>query len=185
MKKICTNRLCLLFSILACFLLVWCGGSSNNKNELVVNVWGYTLEYVWNVELSQVALKKDDLSEIVDLYQEVWDDIEYRDSLLIAQRYSQWFWINAFVESNLDTLEDHELALSNIKKKQIFLEKEWKEINAVLVEYDITEWFIEEIPTLYFSQLFIPEWTNIWLISFITESSSSRNNMSKSFRQMK
>ena len=170
--------------ILCCFLLVWCWNNWNN-NELVVNVGGYILEYEWNVWLSKVALKTDDLSEIVDLYQEEWEDVWYRDSLLIAQRYSQWLWINAFVEWNLDVLEDHELTLSNIKKKQIFLEKEWKEINAVLVEYEITEWFIEEVPKLYFSQLFIPEWTNVWLISFITENSSSRNNMSKAFKQMK
>lgn len=187
MREICSCKkwLSLLFSILACFLLVWCWWGWTSDNELVVNIWWYELGYNWNVKLSKVALKTDDLTEVVDLYQEEWEDVWYRDSLLIAQRYSQWLWINTFVESNLDTLEDHELTLSNIKKKQIFLEREGKEINAVLVEYQITEWFIEEIPTLYFSQFFIPDWTNVWLISFITESSTSRNNMSKAFKQIK
>jgi hypothetical protein len=184
MKEIRIKRLCLLFSILACFLLVWCGSKWNNKNEFIVNIWGFELEYAWNVELSKVPLKTDDLGEIVDLYQEVWDNVWYRDSLLIAQKYSQ-LWVNAFVQENLDTLEDNGLTLSNINKKQILFEKDWKDVNAVLLEYEITEWFVEEIPILYISQLFIPDWGYVWLISFITENQSSRSSVSNAFKQIK
>ena len=173
-----------MFSILACFLLVWCGGWVG-KNELVLDIWNFQLKYIWNVKLSRVALKTDDLSDIVDLYQEEWDDIWYRDSLLIARSYSQRLWINAFAQQNLDVLEDQWLALSNVNKEQISIEHEWDKINAVLVEYEIIEWLIPEIPKLYLSQFFIPEWNNILLISFITENLASRNNMSKAFRQMK
>ena len=127
----------------------------------------------------------DDLSEIVDLYQEEWDDILYRDSLLIAQKYSQWLWINTFAQENLDVLEDQWLVLSNIDKKQIIIEKEWEKVNIVLVEYEIIEWLIPEIPRLYLSQLFIPEWGNVWLVSFITENLSSRNIVSKAFQRIK
>lgn len=187
MKKIWMNRkwLYLLFSILACFLVVWCGSNLNSWDELVVNAWEFELHYGWNINLSKVPLKSDDLSEIVDLYQEDWDDVWYRDSLLVAQRYSQWLWINAFVQENLDVLEDNGLTLSNVNKKQILFEKDWKDVNAVLVEYGIIEWFVEEIPTLYISQLFIPDWSYVWLISFITESQSSRNSMSNAFKQIK
>lgn len=186
MKKIWVSRkwLCLLFSILACFLLVWCGNGWNNKSELTINVSGFELNYAWNVKLSKVPLKTDDLEEIIDLYQEAWDDVWYRDSLLIAQKYSQWLWVNAFAQDNLDILEEHELALSNVDKEQIFIEKDWKEINAVLVNYQITEWFISEIPTLYVSQLFVPNWNTVLLMSFITENSSSRNSMSNTFKQI-
>ena len=186
MKRIWENRkwLCLLFSVLACFLLVLCGGWSN-KDELVLNVWNFELEYAWNVKLSKVALKTDDLDEIIDLYQEEWDDIWYRDSLLIAQKYSQWLWINTFAQENLDVLEDQWLVLSNVNKKQIILEKGWEKINVVLVEYEIVEWLIPEIPKLYLSQLFIPEWSNVWLISFITENPTLRNNVSKTFQKIK
>lgn len=186
MKRIWEKRkwLCLLFSVLACFLLVWCGGWSN-KDELVLNVWNFELEYAWNVKLSKVALKTDDLDEIIDLYQEEWDDIWYRDSLLIAQKYSQWLWINTFAQENLDVLEDQWLILSNVNKKQIILGKGWEKINVVLVEYEIVEWLIPEIPKLYLSQLFIPEWSNVWLISFITENPTLRNNVSKTFQKIK
>lgn len=185
MKKLWRSIDLLVLSVLCCFLLVWCGNSWNNKNELIVDAGGFVLDYAWNVKLSKVSLKTDDLDEIIDLYQEVWDDIWYRDSLLIAKKYNQWLWINAFVQENLDVLEDHELLLSNINKKQILLQIDWEEKNAVLVEYEIVEWFIEEIPTLYISQLFIPDWNTVLLMSFITENSSSRNTMSKAFKQLK
>jgi len=165
-------------------LLVWCGGWSN-KNELAFNVWDFELEYAWTAKLSKVALKTDDLGEIVDLYQEEWDDISYRDSLLIAQKYSQWLWINTFAQENLDVLEDQWLVLSNINKKQIITEREGEKINVVLVEYEIVEWLIPEIPRLYLSQLFIPDWSNVWLVSFITENLSSRNNVSRLFQRIK
>jgi hypothetical protein len=174
----------LILCILSCFLLVWCGNNWISKNELVVNVWEFELRYAWNIKLSKVPLKTDDLSEIVDLYQEVWDNVWYRDSLLIAQKYSGWFWINAFAQDNLNTLEDNGLSLSNINKKQVYIQKEWNEINAVLVDYEIVEWFVEEIPTLYISQLFIPDWSFVWLMSFITENSSSRKNMSNVFSKV-
>jgi hypothetical protein len=128
-----------MFSVLACFLLVWCG-DLGNKNKLVLNVWNFELDYVWNVKLSRVALKTDDLSDVIDLYQEEWDDIWYRDSLLIAKSYSQRLWINAFAQQNLDVLEDQWLVLSNVSKDQISIECEWDKINAVLVEYEIIEW---------------------------------------------
>ena len=175
----------LILGVLSCFLLVWCGDKWNNKNELVIDAWWFILDYAWNVKLSKVNLKTDDLDEIIDLYQEAWDDIWYRDSLLIAKKYYQWLWINAFVQENLDVLEDHELALSNVNKKQLLFQIDWKERNAVLVEYEIVEWFVEEIPMLYVSQLFVPDWNMVVLMSFITENSSSRNNMSKVFKQIK
>lgn len=175
----------LVVCVLCGFLLVWCWDGGGGKNTLDIDVWGVTLNYVWNVELSKVNLKIDDIDEIVDLYQEVWDDVWYRDSLLIAKKYNQWLWINAFVQENLDVLEDHELVLSNINKEQIAPQINWKETNAVLVEYEIVEWFVEEIPRLYISQLFIPDWNMVLLMSFITENSSSRNNMSKAFKQIK
>ena len=103
----------------------------------------------------------------MDLYQEVWDNSEYRDSLLIAEKHAQWLWANAFAVDNLDTLENQWLSLSNIKKTQIRLEKYWEEINAVLVEYEITQWLINEIPVLYVSQLFVPNGETMVLMSFI------------------
>ena len=171
--------------ILSCFFLVWCGNKWINKSGLTIDAWWFTLEYLWNIELSKVALKTDDSDEIIDLYQEVWDDVWYKDSLLIAQRYSQWLWIGAFVEENLDVLESHELALSNINKKWVTIEKDWNEINAILLEYEIIEWFIEEIPVLYLSQLFIPDWNTVLLISFMTENSSVRNSVSNAFKKIK
>lgn len=150
-----------------------------------MNVSGFELDYVWKVKLSKVALKTDDLDDIIDLYQEEWNDVWYRDSLLIAQRYSQWLWINTFAQENLDVLEENNLTLSNINKKQLLLEREWKNVNAVLVEYEIVEWFVEEIPKLYISQLFIPDWNMVLLMSYITENSASRNSMSNAFKQVK
>jgi len=105
--------------------------------------------------------------------------------LLVAQRYSQWLGINAFVQENLDVLENYNLSLWNLAKKQILLERDWKTINAVLVDYDITEWFVPEIPALYISQLFIPDWNMVSLVSFITENSSVRKSMSNAFKEIK
>lgn len=176
--------LCLLFSLLLCFLLAWCGDNWNRKSNFSIDVSGFELNYGWNVKLSKVALKTDDLDDIIDLYQEEWDDVWYKDSLLIAQKYSQ-LGVNAFVQENLDAFEEYDLVLSNINKKQILFEKDWEDVNAVLLEYEIIEWFVEEIPKLYVSQFFIPDWKIIVLMSYITEDPSSRNSMSNAFKMMK
>lgn len=178
------NWLHLLYLVFICFLLVWCWNNESGRNQLIIDESGYIVNYAWSVKLLKVPLKTDDLDEIIDLYQESWEDIWYRDSLLIAQKYSQWLWVNAFAQDNLDVLEDQWLVLSDIDKKQIIIKKDWNKINAVIVNYKISEWFIEEIPTLYVSQLFIPNWSNIVLMSYITESLSVRNNMSKCFTQV-
>ena len=186
MNKIWANRRCfwLIFCILACFFLVWCGGWGN-KNELVLNVWNFELEYAWNVKLSKVALKTDDLDEIVDLYQEEWDVVVYRDSLLIAKRYSQWLGIGAFVQGNLDSLEENGLTLSNINKKWVQIDKDDKKIDSVLVEYQISEWLIDELPVLFLCQLFIPDWNEVWLLSFISDDLSTHESMLSTFKHIK
>lgn len=164
-------------------LLAWCWWSWEWE-ALKINVSDFTLKYDWNIELKKVYLKDDDLDEIVDLYEEVWEDLKYRDSLLIAEKYSQWLWINAFVQDNLDVLESYDLTITDIHKTQIPIKKDGKKFDSVLVEYEISEWFIPEIPLLYISQLFIKDWDNVLLFSFTTESQSSRDNMSDSFRKI-
>ena len=44
------------------------------------------------------------------------------------------------------------------------------------MDYKITEWFIEEVPLVYISQLFIPNGYNVELISYITEDSSAHDS---------
>ena len=166
----------LLSISILCLALIWCGSSWSNWSKFIINVAWYSLVYNWNVKLWKVALKTDDLDEIIDLYQEIWDNIWYRDSLLIAEKYDQWLWINAFAQSNLDMLEEQWLVLSDIKKTQVKLETESGIMNAVLVEYKITEWFIEKVPVLYLSQLFIPDGHSVKLVSFVTENSSSHSS---------
>jgi len=174
-----------LFIGCLCFTLVWCWSGWDGDDGVVVNVAGYRLHYDWNVKLWKVPLKTDDLDEITELYQEVWDDVWYRDSLLIAEKYAQWLWVNTFAQENLDMLNEHWLTLSDIKKTQIWLKNSTWNVNAVLVDYKITEWFISSVPVLYVSQLFIPNKYNIKLISYITEDSSSHSyavNMLKNIK---
>lgn len=165
-----------LFISFVCLALIWCGSGENYENQFTVNVAWYDLVYNWNVELWKVALMADDSNEIVDLYQEVWDDVWYRDSLLIAWKSAQWLWVNAFAQDNLDTLESQWLTISDIKKTQIKLENNSENIDAVLVDYKVTEWLAEEIPLLYVSQLFVQDGYNIKLISFVTEDTSSHSS---------
>ena len=172
-----------LLGIFACFL-VWCG-DNNWKYQSMMNLYGFELVYNWNIKLESVPVKSDDLEEIIELYQEVWDDIEYRDSLLVAEKYSRWMWVNTFVQDNLDVLDAQWITISDITKNQIWFENNWENISAVLVEYKITEWFIEEIPILYFVQLFIPKWENIILMSYITENQLSANSASNMFKNIK
>ncbi len=172
----CLKLLFLWFISLLSLSLVWCGDGWNNWNKFVLSVAWYSLVYNWNVKLWKVALKTDDLNEIIDLYQEIWDNIWFRDSLLVAEKYDQWLWINAFVQSNLDVLEEQWLLLSDVKKTQVKLETKSGVMNAVLVEYKITEWFIDKVPLLYFAQLFIPDGHSVKLVSFITESSTSHSS---------
>ena len=165
-------------------LLAWCGWSWSSKN-LTIEVSDFTIEYDWNIELKKVYLNNDDLDEIIDLYEEVWENLKYKDSLLIAEKYSHWLWINAFIQQNLDVLEDYDLTINNLRKTQIQFKNDNKKYSSVLVEYEISEWFIPEVPLLYISQLFIAKWDNILLVSFTTEDSSSRNNMSNSLKKIK
>lgn len=155
------------------------------SEKFSVNLYWFDLEYNGNVNLERVQLKADDLNEIVDLYQEVWDDSEYKDSLLVAEKYAQWLWPNAFAQDNLDTLKNQWLTLSNVQKTQIWLERYGEKINAVLVEYEITKWLINEIPLLYISQLFIPDENSMILMSFITENQSSHLSASSMFKNIK
>lgn len=180
-----TKLLLTLIWIICCFSLIWCWNSKAWNKNLSVNVYGFELNYNGKNELSKVPLKSDDLSEIIDLYQEVWDDLIYRDSLLIAEKNAQWLWANAFAQDNLDTLENYWLTLSNIKKTQIWLEQYGEKINAVLVEYEITDWLIKEVPLLYVSELFVSNNEDIVLMSFITEDSSSRLSASDMFKNIK
>lgn len=173
-----------LFLFLACVLLSWCWWDDNWSGGFSLNVYWFYLNYGWGNGLERVALKTDDLDDIIDLYQEPWDNSDFKDSLLIAEKYSE-LWVNAFSQSNLDNLKEQWLTLSNIKRTQIWLKKYWKDINAVLVEYDIDEWFINEIPVLFVSQLFIPNGNNIVLMSFVTENKSSRSGASNMFKNIR
>ena len=165
-------------------LITWCGGGGN-KHNLNIEVEGFVIEYNWKVWFEQVSLLKDDNDDIISLYQEIWDWSSYKDSLLVAKKYSLWLWVNAFAQSNMDTLQDNWLTLSNIKKTQLWLLKDGQKINAVLVEYEISEWLIHEIPLLYNSQLFVELDNDIILFSFVTEDQSLQHSISNAFKNIK
>lgn len=150
-----------------------------------MNMYWFDLNYDGKVKLERVLLKTDDPDEIVDLYQEVWNNSSYKDSLLIAEKYGQWLWANAFAQDNLDVLSDQWLTLSDLKKTQIWLKKRWERINAVLVEYQIKKWLVDDIPLLFVSQLFIPKDKDMILMSYITEDQSSHLNASNMFKNIK
>jgi hypothetical protein len=173
-----------VFCVLVSCLLTWCWGSWSWES-LSLDVYWFELKYDGEVNLERVALKKDDMDEILDLYQEVWNDSEYKDSLLVAEKYAQWLWANAFAQDNIDTLKNQWLTLADITKTQIWIEMYGEKINAVLVEYEITEWFIKDVPLLYISQLFIPDEDNMILMSFITENKSSHLSASNMFKNIK
>lgn len=171
---------------LLCVLVVWCGKVSPiNNDEFELFVSDFSIKYGGKVELEKVYLNDSDLSDILELYQETWDNISYRDSLLVAEKYDQWLWVNAFVQQNLDSLEVQGLSLNNIKKTQIWINKNWEKINSVLVEYEITKWFISSVPLLYMSQLFISRNNGIILFSYMTENSSARSYASDMFKNIK
>ena len=156
------------------------------NNSFSIDIYWFQLKYNGSTKLEWVPLKTDDLDEIIGLYQEVWDNLKFKDSLLIAERYAQWLWANAFAQGNLDTLKEQGLVISNIKKTQIWIEKDWEKVNAVLIEYEITEWLINDIPLLYVCQLFLPKDNNdMILISFITENKSSHLNAVNMFKNIK
>lgn len=170
---------------MACFSLSWCWSSWMWSSDSSVNVYWFRLEHDKNINLEKVSLRTDDLDEIIDLYQEVWDNSEYRDSLLIAEKFAQWLWANAFAQDNLDMLQEQWLTLSNIQKTQISLNRYGEKLNAVLVEYTITEWLISDLPMLYVSQLFIPKDNDVILMSFITEEKSSHLSALDMFKNIK
>lgn len=177
--------LCVVSGVCVFISLSWCWNSLSWEHVFSTNVYWFDLKYNGNIELERVQLKDDDLDEILDLYQEVWENVDYRDSLLIAEKYAQWLWPNAFVQDNIDTLKTQWLTVSNVEKTQIKLVKDKNKINLVLVEYEITKWLIEDIPLLYVSQLFIPDEENIILMSFITEDKSSHLSASNMFKNIK
>lgn len=169
------------FSLCLCIILVWCWDNSSWKNQSLIEFSWYNLTYNWNIKLEKANIKSDDPSEILDLYKEVWD-AEYIDSLLIAEKYSRWMWVLAFSQDNLDTIENQWITIKNIKKIAVSTEKN-KEM--IIVEYEITEWFIPEVPVLYVSQFFIPENENIILMSFISDNINSRNSATSMFKNIK
>ena len=175
-----------LLCLLACFLLIWCwNNNSSYDKQSSINVAWYFLSYNWNVNLESLSIKKDDPEDILAIYQEVWDNLTYRDSLLIAEAYSQWIWINAFAQSNLDTLINNWLTITDIKKTQIWIKKNWKKENAVLLEYKITDWLISSIPVLYVNQLFIPDTNSVILMSYISDEAWASKSASEMFKNIK
>ena len=163
----------------------WCWKSLVSENNLTISTCWSELNYNGDVKLEKVYLKNDDLKEIVDLYQEIWDNSAYKDSLLIAENFAQWLWANAFAQNNINTLKNNWLTLSDIERTQIKLAKNWKIIYSVMMEYEITEWLITGVPLLYVSQLFIPCEKNIVLLSFITEDLTSHLQASKMLKSIK
>ena len=164
--------LSILLIIFFCTILNWCWSNEWVDSTSYIWIKDYNLYYHGNIDLTKVLLKNDDLKEILGLYQEAGDNVWFRDSLLIAEKYNQWLWANAFADDNINTLKDQWLTVSDINKTQITLPKN---VNAVMVEYKITEWLISDIPMLYISQLFIPDWNAILLASYITESSKAHS----------
>ena len=160
----------------------WCGSDFNNKNQLNIDVWNFVLSYGWNVELTKVYLKNDDLSEIIDLYQEDWDNVWYRDSLLIAERYFKWSWIDEFAVDNLTLLTNNWLTLNNIKKTNILTNN--SDTDAILMEYQIVWGLVPDLPLLYVAQLFVPDNHTIRLVSYITEDSSMHKNIINIFKNI-
>lgn len=181
-----TRLLLVIFYIITWFFLVWCGNDViSYENQIDINVWDFMITYKWNVKLSKVPLKVDDLDDIVDLYQEDWDKTWYKDSLLVAEKYFQWFWINAFVQDNLKALETNWLTLDNVQKKPIWLGNGDDDNIAVLVSYQIVDGLISEIPSLYVSQLFIPELHSVKLVSYITEDLSAHDYIKNSLENIR
>jgi len=182
LKILCAVLICLFANL----ILSWCWDSPANTDNVLLEVNWFNLTYnSKKTKLEKVWLKTDDLGEIVDLYQEVWENLEYRDSLLVAEKYAQWLWANAFAQDNLESLQNQWLAISNIKKTQIWFEKKWKKIYAVLIEYEITQWLVDDLPLLYVSQIFVPMDNDMILMSYITENKSSRSNASDMFKNIK
>lgn len=178
------KNLVFLLCIIVSFSLVWCKNGNKSWGEVVLSVKWYEFKYNWNVEFQELPLKVDDNDDIMALYQEKWNDLAYRDSLLIAERYANWVWANVFIKDNLEILEKQWLVLSNINKKQLWFKKGWENISAVLLEYEITKWLVPEIPLLYISQLFIPEEDSMLMLSYITENLSSRKFVSDMFKNI-
>ena len=185
MLKIWKIRLILFWSaisLFACLFLAWCWNSSSETSQITVG-W-FNLVYKGKIKLEKIPLTTDDLDEIIDLYQEVWEETGFKDSLLIAENYSQWLGINAFAQDNLDILKERWLSLSKVNKFQIPLKDSGKNVNAVLVEYEIISWLLEELPVLYVSQLFVPNDNDVVLMSFITEDKRSRSDASTMFKNL-
>lgn len=173
--------LIIVFSLCICFTLSWCWNNLKSKNQTLVEVSWYNLVYNGNALLEKIGVKSDDPSEIIELYQEVWDNSEFRDSLLIAEKYARWMWVFAFSQDNLQALKDQDLKLENIKKIPVSTKKNK---DMLIVEYEITEWFIPEVPLLYVSQFFIPDDENIILMSFMSEDANSRDSASEMFENI-
>lgn len=172
----------ILFVFSPCFFIAWCGGNEDSSDSSIIYIPWYQVTYDWNITFQKLPLKADDSNDIISIYQEKGENLAFRDSLLVAEKYSNWLWVNAFVQNNLDVFEVQWLTISNINKKQIWFKKNWENIYAVLVEYEITEWLISELPLLYVSQLFVPNDDSIIMMSYITESSSSRSYASDMFK---
>lgn len=164
--------------------LAWCGSSATNTSEIKINSEWFTFDYKWNIDLEKILVQNNDPSDIIDIYQEAKESTPYKDSLIIAKWFNQWNWINLFIQDNLDTLEIQWLSIENIKRKQISITKNKKTYKAVLVEYDIIKWFIDSVPKLYISQLFIDIEPSFLIYSYTTESATQRSSISKSLKDI-
>lgn len=170
---------------LTCFIITWCKHSTITKYQTEIITSDLSLTYNWEIQLSKIIISNNDLEEITDVYEEVWNNTTFKDSLIIAEKSTQ-YGINTFVQDNLDFLEIQWLEIKDTSKIQIWLKRDGKIENTVLVEYSIQWWFTSETPVLYVSQFFIPYGDkNVKLFSFISESKSARDSASKMFKQIK
>ena len=88
LRKVYFKKFCFLVCLCACIITAWCENSINS-NSLSISVSDYIFEYNGNTKLEQISLKSDEDKEIIALYQEAWENVWYRDSLLIAEKYAQ------------------------------------------------------------------------------------------------
>ena len=147
--------------------LAWCG---NEQATTPITVDEYQINYQGKIALQEQALTSENDFETRAIYVESGENISFRDSLIIEERYNQWKKVVVFSQEAIATLEDQGLIIEDKKEETIIINCKGKQNSSRIVSYTISSGFIAEVPKLYTVALFTEKNTNTIIIrSYITE----------------
>jgi hypothetical protein len=168
--------------ILGAGLLLLAGcGSAPQHIKLETN--GYQMLYQGKVSLSAREVPTETLDGVLALYTESGANSSYLDSVVLVEKYNQGKGVLVFSQEAMDTVKAKGLTLANERDEKFSISCQGEKKSARLFAYEVSSGFVQKVPKLYMTQLFLEKDANTLVLwSHSTETKSEQNAMRSAFK---